>query len=108
MSITGVNLIYDDMYHWVIYDIRANRSRSKISKLCKQIGLHRVQKSVFLGEVRETLLKKFQEEVKNIVNYRTDVVFIVPMNNGSLTRVVQIGNGFDKNRLSRSNPVIFI
>ncbi|MEY4928210.1 MAG: hypothetical protein RI894_2648 [Bacteroidota bacterium] len=54
------------MHIWVFYDISNNKLRLRISRLCKQVGLLRVQKSVFCGklptkrafrELRETLRK---------------------------------------------------
>jgi CRISPR-associated protein Cas2 len=36
---------------WLIYDIAENKPRNKIAKACKQAGLIRVQKSVFLGKL---------------------------------------------------------
>jgi crotonobetainyl-CoA:carnitine CoA-transferase CaiB-like acyl-CoA transferase len=34
---------------WAIYDISEDKKRSRVAKACKNIGLYRVQKSVFLG-----------------------------------------------------------
>ena len=41
------------MICWVIYDIKKDKPRTKISKICKKVGLYRVQKSVFLGSLDE-------------------------------------------------------
>nr|HML25473.1 CRISPR-associated endonuclease Cas2 [Methanomethylovorans sp.] len=39
------------MLVWVIYDIAENSTRKKVSDRCKDYGLYRVQKSVFLGDL---------------------------------------------------------
>ncbi|MGV8134342.1 MAG: CRISPR-associated endonuclease Cas2 [Mangrovibacterium sp.] len=41
------------MICWVLYDIKKNRPRGKVAKICKQSGLYRVQKSVFLGSLED-------------------------------------------------------
>ena len=45
------------MYTWIIYDISNDKARNKTAKLCKHLGLRRVQKSVFLGKVKKHKLK---------------------------------------------------
>jgi len=40
------------MLTWVIYDIASNKTRNNIIKKCKNAGLYRVQKSVFLAILR--------------------------------------------------------
>ena len=52
------------MLTWLVYDIVETKKRNKIVKACKQYGLYRVQKSVFLGtlnnnEIDEILAKFF-------------------------------------------------
>lgn len=96
------------MYTWIIYDIRKNKIRLKISKLCKQLGLRRVQKSVFLGKAKKSLLKNFKREAHKIINLRTDVLFIVPMSREEFRRMIQLGSGFDKKILKGPKAVVFI
>lgn len=96
------------MYTWIIYDIRKNKIRSKISKLCKQLGLRRVQKSVFLGKTKKSLLKNFKKEAYQLINLRTDVLFIVPMSMEEYRRMIQLGSGFDKKILKGPKTIVFI
>ena len=42
-----------DLLVWVVYDISSNKVRRNAIKACKNVGLYRVQKSVFLGEIEE-------------------------------------------------------
>jgi len=79
------------MYHWIIYDIRNDRTRCKVARWCKQAGLQRVQKSVFLGPLNQKKLTRLRTDFNRIVNWRTDKVFFVPMSEGGYRRVQQSG-----------------
>ncbi|MBV6443383.1 MAG: CRISPR-associated endoribonuclease Cas2 [Saprospiraceae bacterium] len=79
------------MYAWVIYDIRKNRTRSRVAKRCKFYGLARVQKSVFLGKLKGKWVKALHAELSNAINQRTDRLFVVPMNDENFSRVLQTG-----------------
>jgi CRISPR-associated protein Cas2 len=79
------------MYYWIIYDISHNRTRAKIAKACKRAGLHRVQKSVFLGKIGAKMLGRMRTEFNRSVNWRTDKVFFVPMRERDYRRVGQTG-----------------
>ena len=46
------------MLYWVMYDISDTKVRNKAVKACKNKGLYRVQKSIFLG----TLNKNAKDE----------------------------------------------
>jgi len=53
------------MYAWVIYDIHKNKLRQRVVKRCRLYGLQRVQKSVFLGELKSKGLKALYTERSN-------------------------------------------
>ena len=84
------------MIAWVLYDIQENKPRTKVAKLCKQAGLYRVQKSVFLGTLtaheKDTLELQIQEEIDE----DTDSVYIFPMSKNELRDTVLLGQAFDK------------
>mgnify|MGYP001199449380 CR=1 FL=1 len=79
------------MYAWVIYDIRKNKTRTRVAKRCKYYGLIRVQKSVFLGQIKAKWLKIIHGELTNTINQRTDRLFIVPISPSQFKRVLQSG-----------------
>jgi CRISPR-associated protein Cas2 len=79
------------MYTWVIYDIRKNKTRARVVKRCKYYGLVRVQKSVFLGQIKSKWLKTMYVELSNVINQRTDRLFIVPISPSQFKRVLQTG-----------------
>ena len=84
------------MLIWVIYDISKNKTRSKVERLCKNAGLYRVQKSVFLGEVTEAIQKEFKITVEELIDQVTDSVYIFPMNRQELKKARLLGQAFDK------------
>ncbi|MCB9330880.1 MAG: CRISPR-associated endonuclease Cas2 [Lewinellaceae bacterium] len=79
------------MYTWVIYDIRKNKTRTRVAKRCKFYGLERVQKSVFLGKIKGRWLRALNQELIQIINHRTDRIFIVPLDREQLKRIQQAG-----------------
>lgn len=96
------------MYTWVIYDISKNSTRHKIAVKCLQIGLTRVQQSVYLGKVSKTALTNFQTEVKALLNLKTDVLFIVPMSKEKYKRMVKMGKIRVRKRLFKLRRLIFL
>lgn len=63
----------------VVYDIRDDKRRTKLSKLLQSFGLSRVQYSAFKGELnphdRSVLAKKVEQFVKDEI----DCIFIIPL-----------------------------
>ena len=96
------------MYVWIIYDISRNRTRNIISKLCKQIGLERVQKSAFLGKPKLYHLKEFRKIAKGILNPQTDVLFIIPATKRSLKATKSIGRSKTIKRILKKRKVVFM
>lgn len=67
------------MLYWIIYDITENRIRLKISELCKNYGMHRVQKSAFLGDLTKNKAEMLAIEAKEIIPPDSeDAMFIMP------------------------------
>ncbi|MDE6215664.1 CRISPR-associated endonuclease Cas2 [Bacteroides sp.] len=60
-------------FYVVVYDIRADRSRDKVSKLLEKYGI-RVNYSVFECLFTEKQLLSVQEKVDKIINKRCDAV----------------------------------
>ena len=77
------------MLVWVIYDIVNDKVRKKVSDSCKDYGLYRVQKSVFLGDLNSNQRDSLALECEELVDIDTDSVYIFPMDDkskGSLMR----------------------
>lgn len=84
------------MLIWVIYDIRSDKTRNRIVKKCKNVGLYRVQKSVFLGELEDNQLDELKLVFENMINKDHDSVYVFPMSKAEFKKAGLIGQAFDK------------
>jgi CRISPR-associated protein Cas2 len=88
------------MLVWVIYDISSDRIRNQVARQCKNAGLYRVQKSVFLGTIEENDFDELKLRVEDIIDSETDSVYIFPMSKSELKKAGLIGQAFDKELVS--------
>lgn len=84
------------MLVWAIYDISKNKIRTKIVKFCKNIGLYRVQKSVFLGNLEPNDIDELKVQSEDIIDASTDSVYIFPMCEADFKKAVLLGQAFDQ------------
>ncbi len=80
---------------WVVYDISDDRSRGKVAKLCKEAGIYRVQKSVFLGTIERNRLDELSLAIDEQVDENSDSVYIFPMCRPDFRKVILKGQAFD-------------
>ncbi|SCM56336.1 CRISPR-associated endonuclease Cas2 [Petrimonas mucosa] len=95
------------MICWVIYDIKKDKPRTKISKICKRAGLYRVQKSVFLGSLDENEKDTLELSVSELINEETDSIYIFPMSKNELRQTVLLGQAFDKKLVTDDVKALF-
>lgn len=95
------------MICWVLYDIKMDRPRSKVAKICKHSGLYRVQKSVFLGSMEDNEKDTLQLMVKDLIDEETDSVYIFPMSKNELRQTVLLGQAFDKKLVTDNVKALF-
>jgi len=84
------------MIAWVLYDIQKDKARTKVAKLCKQAGLYRVQKSVFLGTLTANEKDTLELQIEELIDEEVDSVYIFPMSKNELQDTVLLGQAFDK------------
>lgn len=84
------------MLTWVIYDIVDTKKRTRIAKACKNMGLYRVQKSVFLGNLNKNEIDEIAIICKDIIDEDEDSVYIFPMCDDDFKKVKLLGQAFDK------------
>ncbi len=96
------------MLIWAIYDIHENKIRTKIAKYCKQKGLYRVQKSVFLGEIEKNQLDELKVESEKIIQKERDSVYIFPMCDQDFKKVILLGQAFDKELVTDEIQSLFL
>jgi len=96
------------MICWVMYDIKKDKARTKISKACEQIGLERVQYSVFLGTLDSNSKDTLELMIKELMDVKTDSVYIFPMSKDELKETVLLGQAFDKKLITNEIKELFI
>lgn len=83
------------MLTWVIYDISNDKVRSKIANRCLDMGLYRVQKSVFLGDLDSNRVDEVVLFSEELLSEATDSLYVFPMCRDDFEKVKIIGEGFD-------------
>ena len=81
---------------WIIYDITKDKARNKVAKECKKYGLIRVQKSVFLGRLESNRFDELGEKCLDIIDEKTDSLYLFPFCQEDFRRVKVMGQGFDR------------
>jgi CRISPR-associated protein Cas2 len=84
------------MLTWVVYDISKDKTRTKIARRCLDFGLYRVQKSVFLGDVPPNQVEEIVLFSEELLDLKTDAVYVFPMCRPDFDRVRIVGLGFDR------------
>ncbi len=84
------------MLTWVMYDIKKDRTRNKIAKLCEEAGIYRVQYSVFVGELNNAQRKELIAGFVELMNKDDDSIYIFPMCTDDFKKCKLLGQAFDK------------
>jgi len=82
------------MLTWVIYDISDDKARNRVAKYCRNYGLYRVQKSVFLGDLDKNSIDEVFLRSKELIE-QSDSVYIFPMCDEDFKKVKIAGAAFD-------------
>ena len=96
------------MIIWTIYDIQNDKVRNKVAKICKQYGLYRVQKSVFLGTIDSSEMKAMSLQIEELIDEEQDKVYIFPMSKRELKQTVLLGQAFDKKLITDEVKALFL
>lgn len=95
----------------ILYDIEHNPTRNQLSKYLEQMGLTRVQYSVFIGKltgtqwlhVQNSLEKKFKPLLQN-----TDKLYIWNLSETELEKAKMLGLPIDLDRVLERKTYLFI
>jgi CRISPR-associated protein Cas2 len=93
---------------WVIYDIRVDKTRGRVARFCKEAGLYRVQKSVFLGTIERNRLDELSLQIEETMDVRTDSVYVFPMCQPDFKKVVLMGQAFDRKMVNDEVRALFL
>lgn len=84
------------MNYLISYDISNNRLRLKAAKRILRAGLHRIQLSVFIGEMRDSVTKALLLDLNQLTTQKdwkpTDSIFFLPLHQYSEDHQKVIGN----------------
>ncbi len=97
-----------DTLVWILYDVVENKPRSRIARLCKEAGLYRVQKSVFLGTIERNRIDELRLAIEAWSNDEIDSVYIFPMCEQDFKKVVLLGQAFDRKLVTDEIRALFI
>lgn len=93
---------------WILYDIVENKPRTKVAKLCKEAGLYRVQKSVFLGTIERNRLDELRLAIEELTDDQVDSVYIFPMCEPDFKKVILMGQAFDRKMVTDEVRILFL
>jgi CRISPR-associated protein Cas2 len=96
------------MTYCVAYDITSDKVRRQVVKLCKQTGLTRVQKSIFIGSTDSLCISELEKAVVLLIHALTDRFFIAPLDNLAFQQMRFLGFEPDKEMLTHQAAVIFL
>lgn len=76
------------MYYCVTYDISGNRLRLRAAKWCRQAGLERLQRSVFIGETDPERIRELESNLRPQLP-RTDQLAVIPLGRDTYLQMLE-------------------
>lgn len=67
------------MHVLVLYDITDDRVRTKVSSLCEDYGLDRIQYSAFYGRLNRHMQESLMLQVKKLLGKKDGVIQLLPI-----------------------------
>lgn len=80
------------MNYMISYDISNNRVRKLVSDHLINNGFIRIQKSVFLGEVKVETYKKVVIYIETIIDKDRDNICSIPISKNDYLNIITMGN----------------
>ena len=80
------------MNYMISYDIGNNRVRKLVSDYLINNGFIRIQKSVFLGEVKVETYKKVVIYIETIIDKDRDNICSIPISKNDYLNIITMGN----------------
>lgn len=88
------------MYLCIAYDISNNGLRLKAAKMCRRIGLVRLQRSVFVGETRAELLAELEQTFRPVLP-ASDKLVIIRLEKKEYFNILQMSKNPDLKNLQQ-------
>lgn len=80
------------MNYMVSYDVSNDKIRRLVSDYLKNIGFVRIQKSVFLGEVKLEIYEKMTSYIDTLINKKSDSICCIPISKNDYYNILSMGN----------------
>ena len=80
------------MLYVIIYDIGDDRARERFSKFLQRWGLHRIQRSAFIGSMVRGRAKDIARYASTIISMDNDIVHIIPVERLFWNQALVIGS----------------
>ena len=80
------------MNYMISYDIGNNRVRKLVSDYLINNGFIRIQKSVFLGEIKVEIYKKIVIYIETIIDKDRDNICSIPISKNDYLNIITMGN----------------
>lgn len=100
----------DMMYAFIIYDIENDKIRTQIAKYLIKNNCHRVQKSVFLAELKRKKYVEIHKTLKeiNAMYDNHDSIFFIPIGEDILNKMKIVGLNIDFELITNPGNTMFI
>jgi CRISPR-associated protein Cas2 len=100
----------DEMYAFIMYDIENNKVRNHIAKYLIKQGCTRVQKSVFLAELKRKTYQDIHSTLKDInaMYDNHDSIFFIPIGEDILNNMKIVGLNIDFELITNPGNTMFI
>jgi CRISPR-associated protein Cas2 len=97
------------MLFFVMYDIESNKVRNQVVNYLIRSGCHRIQKSIFLGNLPHEKYKKIREDLVEVQSYyeNHDSIILVPISTDELSAMKIIGQSIDIDIISKKKNTLF-
>ena len=100
------------MLHLICYDISKNSLRATLSRKIIAAGLDRINKSVYLGALNETVLQNLEKELQQLLRQKgdpQDSLIFLPVQPSQVQRMRVYGrNDLDKDELSGNKSTLIL
>jgi len=77
---------------YIAYDIKDNKRRNRLAKRLQYYGLHRMQKSVFSGKIRDLDLRALMIEIERFAKDKYDSIHVLELCNSCKQKIIIYGN----------------
>ncbi|HCT90043.1 MAG TPA: CRISPR-associated endonuclease Cas2 [Lachnospiraceae bacterium] len=81
-----------NIYWWIMYDISSPKRLRKMAKLCRQHGLCRIQKSIYIGMLSQEEIMELRENILKWMLATEDRIMMIPAAHRSLRTAITLGD----------------